>query len=208
MSGAPLLASISELPRPFGPCAITIGNFDGVHAGHRALIDRTVQIARANDWRAVALTFNPHPMRVLAPDRAPALLTTIEQRARLMMSLGMDAVVTLPFTRDVAALAPDDFARTILAEALGARAVIVGENFRFGRGAAGHADTLQALGAQHGFSIAVIPALRCRGNIVSSTLVRNSLRDGAITRAWRLLARPFDLEGEVVSGAGIGSKQT
>src|SRR5579884_1536881 len=208
MSGSPLLASVSELPRPFGPCAVTIGNFDGVHAGHRRLIERTVEVARSNSWRAVALTFDPHPTCVLAPDRSPRLLTTLARRAELIRARGVDTVVTLPFTRETASLAPEEFARRILVDALGARAVIVGDNFRFGRGAAGHADTLQKLGAELGFTVHVIAAVRCRGRVVSSTEVRESIRNGNMTRAWRMLQRPFDLQGDVVRGAGIGSKQT
>src|SRR5581483_3567469 len=109
MSGAPLLASISELPRPFGPCAVTIGNFDGVHAGHRALVHRTIEIARESGCRSAALTFHPHPACIVAAHKAPPLLTTMDERARMLCDLGLDAVVVLPFTAEVAALTAEEF---------------------------------------------------------------------------------------------------
>jgi len=195
--------SLSELPRPFGPCAITVGNFDGVHAGHRALIRRTVEVALENGWRAAALTFHPHPTKIVAPQKSPPLLSTVEERAALMCGLGLDAVVVLPFNKDVAWLSADDFVRTILLEELGARAILVGDNFRFGRNAAGNTATLSKLVATE-----IVNAVHCRGQVVSSSAVRHAVREGRVTRAWRMLQRPFSLKGEVVSGAGIGSRQT
>ena len=198
-----IFRSLAELPRPFGPSVVTVGNFDGVHAGHRALIRRTVELARQNGWHAVALTFHPHPTKVVAPAKAPPLLSTIEERSALMCSLGLDAVVALPFTPEIAAFPPGDFAKTILIEELNAKIVVVGDNFRFGRKAAGNTTLLRTM-----VTTEIIPAVHCRGRIVSSTAVRQAIRDGRVTLAWRMLERPFSLDGDVVSGAGIGAKQT
>lgn len=195
--------SLAELPRPFGPCALTVGNFDGVHVGHRALIRRTVEMARQNGWRAAGLTFHPHPTCVVAPDKSPPLLSTIEQRTALMCELGLDAVVVLPFTPQVAALSGDEFASSIILGELGARLVVVGDNFRFGKKAAGTAETLRRQVATD-----VVPAVTCRGRVVSSTEVRQAVLAGKVTLAWRMLDRPFSLEGNVVPGAGVGSRQT
>ncbi|HZU25094.1 MAG TPA: bifunctional riboflavin kinase/FAD synthetase [Bryobacteraceae bacterium] len=200
--------SLGELPRPFGPCVVTIGNFDGVHAGHRALIRRTIDLAREGACRAVALTFHPHPTCVVAPQKAPPLLSTIDQRTRMMCHLGLDAVVVLPFTAEIARLTAEEFVRLILVDALGASAVVVGDNFRFGRGAQGHVDTLSAMGAELGFRTEIAAAVRCRGRVVSSTEVRQSVQRGDVAFAWRMLQRPYALEGEVVSGAGVGAKKT
>lgn len=199
---------LSGLPQPFGPCAVTIGNFDGVHAGHRRLIASTIDIARRDKCRAVAITFHPHPACVVKPDKAPPLLTNLGQRARIMCELGLDAVVVLPFTAELARLSPEEFVRAVLVNAVHASAVIVGDNFRFGRGAAGHIDTLHRLGAELGFRTEVVDAVRCRGHVVSSTEIRNAIQQGNVSRAWHMLGRPYAIEGDVVRGAGVGSKQT
>jgi riboflavin kinase/FMN adenylyltransferase len=200
--------SLEQLPRPFGPSVVTIGNFDGVHVGHRALIRRTAGIAHQSGWRAVALTFHPHPTCVVAPHKAPPLLTTIDQRTGIMCDLGLDAVVVLPFTPAIAGLTAEQFVRGILVDALGAAAVVVGDNFRFGHKAQGHVDTLAALGAELGFQTEIVQAVRCRGRVVSSTEVRQSVQRGDVGLAWRMLQRPYPLQGEIVSGAGVGAKKT
>jgi riboflavin kinase/FMN adenylyltransferase len=191
----------------FGPCALTIGNFDGVHLGHRALMRRVVEIAKQHYWHAAALTFDPHPTRLVAPQRAPKLLTSLEQRVALMADAGIERVLVLPFTSEIAALSPDGFADVVLAK-LEPRAIVVGDNFHFGRKQAGNTTILAELGSTHGYFVEAMKAVECRGRIASSTEVRMLLAKGDVTRAWRLLERPYSLEGEVVKGHGIGSKQT
>ncbi|HEY7389013.1 MAG TPA: bifunctional riboflavin kinase/FAD synthetase [Bryobacteraceae bacterium] len=203
-----IFRSLAEAHGEFPPSALTIGNFDGVHLGHRRIFERAVALGAEHRWKPSALTFDPHPTRVVAPDRTPRLLTTPERRAELMAEAGIQQVLILPFTREIAALSPEDFARQIVAGALGARAVLVGENFRFGRHQAGDVRSLQQLGRELGFTTEVIPTAQCRGRTVSSSIIRDAVECGQVALAARFLRRPYALDGNVVRGHGIGSKQT
>jgi riboflavin kinase/FMN adenylyltransferase len=200
--------ALEDVPADFGPCALTVGNFDGVHVGHRALMRRVVAIARERGWRAAALTFYPHPLSVVAPDKSPQLLTSMEWRCEVMRQMGLDEVLVLPFTPAVAALPPEQFIREIVAERLGARAVLVGGNFRFGREATGNTAALRELALRHDCEVEIHPSVHCRKHLVSSTLIRRIIRQGEVSNAWRMLGRPFSLDGTVVPGHGIGSQQT
>ena len=192
----------------FGPSALTIGNFDGVHAGHREILRRVVALARERGWKPSVLTFDPHPARIVAPERAPRLLTTPEERTRLMREEGIEQVLILPFTRELAGFSPERFLREIVVERLEARAVLVGDNFRFGHEHAGDTRLLAELGRRYEFLVEAVPAIRMRGRVVSSSEVRRLIEAGSMALAGRLLARPYALEGDVVPGQGIGSKQT
>jgi len=200
--------SLAEVPADFGPSALSVGNFDGVHFGHRRILRRVKAIADENGWKPSALTFDPHPTRVVAPQRTPPLMTSPARRAQLMQDEGIEQVLILPFTRELASFEPADFVRQLLVERLGTRAVLVGDNFRFGHRHAGNVTLLAELGRELGFKTEVIAAVKCRGRIVSSSGIRELLRSGRVSVAARLLERPYGLEGEVVSGRGIGSKQT
>jgi riboflavin kinase/FMN adenylyltransferase len=200
--------SLAEVPADFGPSALTVGNFDGVHFGHRRILRRLKAMADQNGWKPSVLTFDPHPTRVVAPQRTPLLMTSPEQRAQLMRQEGIAQVLILPFTREVASLEPADFVGHLLVQRLGARAVLVGDNFRFGHRQAGNVQVLAALGRELGFETEVISSLQCRGRTVSSSGIRDLLRAGKVGLAARLLERPYALEGEVVGGRGVGSKQT
>jgi riboflavin kinase/FMN adenylyltransferase len=200
--------SLAEAPSDFGPCAITIGNFDGVHAGHCKILRRVAALARQEGWKAAALTFDPHPAKLLAPAQAPRLLTSVEQRARMMLSQGIDEILILPFTWEVAALTPEDFVREILADKLNARAVLVGANFHFGSRAAGHAGTLEQLGERYSFETDVVTPVVWRNRMISSSGIRRLVEAGEVSTACRMLGRPHMLQGTVVRGEGIGSKQT
>jgi riboflavin kinase / FMN adenylyltransferase len=187
---------------------VCIGNFDGVHEGHRALLRRNLEISHQMRTIPSVLTFDPHPTKVVAPHRAPRLLTTIAQRAELLSREGIEQVFVLPFDRGFSELRPDEFVRTVLVDAIGARAVLVGDNFRFGHGQAGDVETLRALGEQFGFRTEIVTGVRLRGRFVSSTAAREAIESGAVSIAARLLGRPYSVDGVVVSGFGIGSKQT
>jgi riboflavin kinase/FMN adenylyltransferase len=200
--------SLAETPAGFGPCAMTIGNFDGVHNGHRQVMRRVVNIAREHGWRPAVMTFDPHPTKLVAPARAPRLLTTPEQRARLMEELGIGEILILPFTAEIARLTPEEFVREILAAKLKARAVLVGDNFRFGNRAAGNAGTLVELGRKYGFDVEITGTITWRNRIISSSEIRRLIEAGDVSRACRMLGRPYRLEGVVVRGEGVGSKQT
>jgi riboflavin kinase/FMN adenylyltransferase len=199
---------LGEIGPGFGPSAVTIGNFDGVHAGHRRILRRVVALARERGWRPSVLTFDPHPAVVVAPERAPLLLTTPEERAARMRAEGIEQVLILPFTHALSLVSPEAFVRDILAERLNARAVLVGDNFRFGHEHAGDIHTLERLGRKYGFIVEVIAAIRVRGRVVSSSEVRRLIREGDVALAGRLLERCYTLSGPVVPGHGVGSKQT
>ena len=179
---------------------VTIGNFDGVHLGHQHVIQRAREMAgELGGLPVVAVTFDPHPIAVLRPEHAPPTLTDIETRGRLLHAEGVDAVLVLPFTRDVAAWSPEDFVSTVLVDALHARAVVVGANFRFGAKASGDVATLTGLGQVHDFRTEGI-ALDGGPQVWSSTYVRNCLAAGDVEGATEALGRPFTVRGEVVKG--------
>jgi riboflavin kinase/FMN adenylyltransferase len=200
--------SLDEVPADFGPSALTIGNFDGVHFGHRRILRQLKQLADEHHWKASVLTFDPHPTRVVAPERAPKLMTSPERRAELMAEEGIAQVLILPFTSELAQLEPEEFVRRLLVERLGVRAVLVGDNFHFGHRQAGNIQVLTQLGQRFGFETKIVPAVTCRGRMVSSSGIRQLIQSGRVSLAARLLQHPFSLEGEVVTGRGVGSKQT
>jgi riboflavin kinase/FMN adenylyltransferase len=203
-----IFRSAAEVPADFGPSIVTIGNFDGVHLGHRQIMRRVVQLARENNCAPTVLTFDPHPARVLAPDRAPKLLMTMDQRMRTFQSQGIEAVFAIPFSLEFAKLSPEEFVDRILASTLKARVVLVGEDFRFGYKQSGNLDTLRELGRRFGFTLEPVAPITRRGERISSTRIRQLIADGAVSRACRTLGALFALEGAVVKGRGIGSKQT
>jgi len=192
----------------FKPCALTIGNFDGVHLAHRRLLRTTLEAARNAGLRPAVLMFDPHPSCVVAPERAPRLLTSIEERCEVIRREGIDNVLVQPFTMELARLTPEEFATQYLRDGLGAKCVIVGENFRFGCKQAGDTQMLTHLGEQLGFEVRPIEIVRWRGRRVSSGEVRKLVASGEVGIAGRLLERPYAISGDIVTGHGIGSKQT
>jgi riboflavin kinase/FMN adenylyltransferase len=194
----------SELPSEATGPAVTVGNFDGVHRGHQELVEATVSEARAIVGRAVVLTFDPHPARVLTPDRAPAPLMTLSQKAEALAALGVDVLAVLPFNAGVAAQSAEQFARTTLAERLRARVVVVGSNFRFGRGREGDLPGLGELGNRLGFRVREVSPLLHDGEPISSSRIRAALARGAVREARDLLGRRFFVDGSVVAGEGRG----
>jgi len=191
--------STDDVPADVGPTAVVIGNFDGVHLGHRHVLTRAREVADERDLFLVAVTFVPHPMAVLRPEHAPMALTSLETRADLLGEAGADAVLALPFDRQMAAWSPEVFVERILVEALHAAAVIVGANFRFGHRAAGDVATLLATGELHGFTAEGI-ALDGGPQVWSSTYVRTCLAAGDVAGAAEALGRPYAVRGTVVRG--------
>jgi riboflavin kinase/FMN adenylyltransferase len=187
---------------------LAIGNFDGLHLGHQAILRAATE--RALELKAVstALTFDPPPLKVLRPESAPSRLSTNAQRIAWCSMLGVEAAVVLPFTMELARLAPEDFVEQLLVGDLRVAAILVGENFRFGHRQAGNVKLLRELGARLGFEVVIIPPVVYRGEIVSSTIIRREISEGDVSHAGRLLGRPFVLTGEVVGGTGTGSKFT
>jgi riboflavin kinase/FMN adenylyltransferase len=192
----------------FGPCALSIGNFDGVHRGHQALLTATCEYAREHQLHPAVLTFHPHPAVFVAPDRVPPLLCTLEDRVHYLREAGAECILVLPFNEHLALFTPEEFVSQIIVKGLHTRAVFVGENFRFGHKQAGNTETLKALGQTHDFAAEFLPAVSYRGKVVSSSAIRQAIQAGNVALAGRLLGRCFSLKGEVVKGQGVGSKQT
>lgn len=184
--------------------AIAIGNFDGVHVGHRALITRARELAAVHHARSVVLTFDPHPSALLAPAHAPLMLTSIERRIELLAEAGVDAVVVEPFTRELAGVAAEAFVDDVVISALRARAIIVGYDFSYGQGRTGTTEALRAHGIHAGIDVAIVPPVMVDGEIAASTKIRGHLRLGDLARAARMLGRPWDVDGVVVHGAERG----
>lgn len=188
--------------------ALAIGNFDGVHLGHQALVREAVRFAGDRGVEPAVLTFDPHPTAVVAPDRVPRQICSLQERIRLLKAGGISYIHVLPFTPELARLSPEDFVKSVVADSLRARAVFVGENFRFGCKKSGNCETLQQLGVSYGYLAHCLQPVKYRGEVVSSTSVRRYVKAAKIDRANRLLGHPFFLSGPVVSGRGIGAKQT
>lgn len=184
--------------------AVAIGNFDGVHVGHRALLDRARELATAHDARAVALTFDPHPSAVLSPKGAPPMVSSLARRLELMEDAGLDVAIVEPFTPELAKLSAHDFVEGVLFSSLRARAIVVGYDFRYGAGRAGTIDTLRAHAARAGVEVVVVSPVEVGGEVASSSRIRAYLQAGDLPGAERLLGRRWDIDGTVVHGAKRG----
>lgn len=198
--------SPDDVPDDFGPTAVAIGKFDGVHAGHRAVIERLNEAAAASGTRAVAVTFDRNPLAILRPDRCPENVVTVARKLELLGELGLDATLVLTFDEDLAARSAEDFVADILVDALKVSKVFVGEDFRFGRGGAGTPALLRELGPVHGFSVEVVDDVYLPGSSrrVSSTWIRELLIAGDVVEATRVLGRHPDVRGVVVHGLKRG----
>jgi len=199
---------LDAIPADFGPTVISVGNFDGVHRAHRKVLDTIVERAHAQKLRSMAVTFEPHPMRILRPDSGLRLITPTPEKIRLLAETGLDATLLLPFGRDLSLMTPHRFAHEILVKALRAREVHEGYNFHFGHRAEGNVDMLAKLGREMGFQIEVYSEMRLRGEPVSSSHIRKLITEGRVSRARHLLARPFSVLATAGRGHGRGSKQT
>ncbi len=199
---------LDDVPRDFGPALVSVGNFDGVHRAHRHVIDEIVRRAKAGNAQSVAVTFEPHPSRILRPDHNLKLLTPLPEKLRLLEATGIDAVLLLPFSRDLSLMTPRQFAHEILKRRLHAREVHEGYNFHFGHKAAGNIQLLRSLGREMGFEVHDYPEMRLRGEPVSSSHIRKLLSEGRVSRARHLLARPFSILSTAGRGRGYGSKYT
>lgn len=194
----------TTLPAELRGGIVALGNYDGFHLGHQAVVGRAIERARREGRPALVATFDPHPMRYFAPDAPWFRLTTLEQRATLMRDAGVDAVLVFQFDARLAALSAEEFVTTHLVGQLGVGGVVTGEDFTFGKGRSGDVAALAALGAVHGFSADAVGAVTLDGEIVSSTRIRAALRDGRPADAARLLTRPFTIAGEVRHGDKLG----
>jgi riboflavin kinase / FMN adenylyltransferase len=199
---------LEDVPADFGPSVVSVGNFDGVHRAHSHVLGEIVRRARQSKTKAVAVTFEPHPTRILRPDSGLKLLTPASNKLRLLEATGIDAVLVLPFGRDLSLMTPRQFAERILKKRLRAREVHEGYNFRFGHKAVGDVNLLSQFGQEMGFEVKVYPEMRLRGEPVSSSHIRRLIAEGRVSRARHLLARPFCIVGAPGRGRGLGSKYT
>ena len=196
--------SLDAYPTGRGPLAATIGNFDGVHLGHQAILASVTAAAKSRSIGSILVTFDPHPLAVVAPSRRPKLLQTRRQKLEALEASGIDGVLIVPFDRELAALDGDAFFSDYLGERLRFASVHIGRNFRFGRARGGDLRSLEEIGRAKGFSVVGVPSVEVDGETVSSSAIRALVEEGDVSRARAMLGRPFAVTGEVVRGAGRG----
>jgi riboflavin kinase/FMN adenylyltransferase len=199
-----LITDLKNIKQKFDNTILTLGNFDGLHLGHQELVKTIIRRSKETGALSMVVTFRPHPLKILAPDKCPPLISIYEEKIRLFEKLGIDVLVKIPFTLEFSAMSPEEFVRDILCATLGAREIFVGYNYRFGKGREGDIQTLKELGAKYGFAIREIEQLAIDGEVVSSTKIRTLLRDGLVEHAAKLLGRTYAITGIVVKGDGRG----
>ncbi len=199
-----IIRSLKNFHEHFVNPVLTLGNFDGVHLGHQAIFKKVVLRAREIGGTSIAFTFEPHPLKVIAPERSPRLLNTFHGKMKLLEASGIEIVICAHFTRVFADQNPEDFAREVLHETLGVRDVYVGYDYAFGKGREGSIESLIKMGGTYGFNVGVIEAIRVNDVVVSSSVIRDYLSSGAVGEASALLGRYYSIEGEVVHGARRG----
>lgn len=200
---------MSEVPFPPGvprtsDCVLTIGNFDGVHRGHAAILKQLCRMATQLQLPPVVVTFDPPPLAVLAPDRLPPRLTSVDQKVSLLLEQGISEVIVWPATPELLSLSADQFFEDIVLGQLRCRGIVEGPNFCFGRGRAGTVERLQQLGSHHRITVAIAQASESGGSMISSSEIRNALSQGNVVQARELLGRPYQLTGTVITGAQRG----
>jgi riboflavin kinase / FMN adenylyltransferase len=184
--------------------ALSVGNFDGLHLGHQKLLSLLVEQARERGQRASVITFDPHPLRLLRPEQAPAMIQTLSQRLAGLEQVGVEAALVLRFDRELSQVSAEDFIENILVDCLSAGTILVGANFCFGHRGAGDVKLLEEFGKIRGFDVQIIPPVEISGRVVSSTAIRNAIAGGNVAEAIPLLGRPFSLTGEISPGARRG----
>jgi riboflavin kinase/FMN adenylyltransferase len=199
---------LQDIPADFGPTVLSVGNFDGIHRGHQYVLRRLTERARELNARSLVLTFDPHPIRILRPDHAPPLLTPLPQKLKLLDKTGIDAVLVLPFSRDLSLMPPYEFAEEIISSALHAVEVHEGFNFHFGHKKEGNVERLKEYGRKLGFQVVIYQAMQYRGHILSSSDVRRLVQAGEMARARHLLGRSFSIVANPGRGRGYGHKYT
>ncbi|WP_158943643.1 riboflavin biosynthesis protein RibF [Granulicella sp. S190] len=203
-----IFRQLADVPADFGPSIATIGNFDGVHFGHRWVIAEVVAQARSLGIRSVAITFDPHPARLIRPESAQPLITPLPQKLELLAATGIDAVLVLPFTSELSRMTARTFATEVLQQTLHVTELHEGENFRFGYQAEAGIESLEALGRELGFGVRVYAPRHLRGGAISSSRIRQMIADGDLSHARALLGRSFAICSTPASGRGYGTRYT
>jgi riboflavin kinase/FMN adenylyltransferase len=204
-----IIDHLDKIIEPFKNAVITIGNFDGVHIGHQALFHEVIEKAETIDGTSIAMTFDPHPIRVLKQNGDPPLITLYEQKAELIERTGIDVLICVPFTKAFASMSADQFIRNLLVEKIGMKAIVVGEDYTFGKNREGNLDMMRSYGPECGFEVIVahwIKASKGFTGRISSTKIRELVTDGLITEAEKMLGRHYQIRGQVVTGRDRGGK--
>jgi riboflavin kinase/FMN adenylyltransferase len=196
--------ALDAFPTGREPVYATIGNFDGVHLGHQAILESVIHAARSRSAPSLLISFDPHPLAVVAPSRGPKLLQTRRQKLEAIEATGVDGMLLLPFDRELAALTGEEFFEAYLTERIRFAGIHVGSNFRFGHARGGDVRLLETIGAKLGFSVRAVPPVTIDGETVSSSAIRAAIDEGDVARAGAMLGRPFAVTGEVVRGEGRG----
>jgi riboflavin kinase/FMN adenylyltransferase len=202
----PIIRHLEQLPDSARGGAVAIGNFDGVHLGHRRIVERLLERAREVDGPAIIFTFDPHPVRLLRPHESPPPLTWTERKAQLLKELGVDWIVAYPTDRKLLELTAQEFFDRIVVDALRAKAMVEGPNFYFGHNREGNVELLRKLTAAAGMTLDVVEPLVLEGELVSSSLIRKRIAEGDVARAARMLTHPYRIRGMVTHGAGRGGQ--
>ena len=193
----------TDLPRD---CVSTIGNFDGIHVGHQKIIENVVRLAKESHSPAVVITFDPHPLAVIAPDRVPPRILTLGQKAEILESMGIDALVVVPFTPTLSRMSAADFVKELFIDALAVRHLFAGRDFHFGAGRLGDLQLLKSMGDQGGFTVTAVDDVTVRGIRVSSSIVRDAIRKGSVSVVRLALDRDYFIDGTVETGRRLGRK--
>lgn len=200
--------NLEEIPRNFGAAIVSVGNFDGVHRAHQLVLERIAARAKELKAKSIAVTFDPHPVAILRPEVAPKMITPTERKLELLATSGVEATLVIPFTQEFSRMSANEFAARVLRERLRAREVHEGANFRFGNRAQGNVQQLQELGRELGFEVKIYPELRLRGELVSSSRIRELIAGGSLERARALLGRVFSVRAHPSRGRGYGTRYT
>lgn len=199
-----LITDLNKITNKFSNSIITLGNFDGLHLGHQELIKMVIKRAKETGSVSLVVTFRPHPLKILAPEKCPSLISIYEEKIRLFEKLGIDVLVKIPFTLAFSSITPRDFVKRILCGLLGAKEIFVGYNYRFGRGREGNIQKLKELGEEFGFKVIEVEQISLNGEVISSSKIRHLLKDGEVEYATRLLGRHYAITGIVIKGDGRG----
>ena len=199
-----LITDLGKITERFTNSVITLGNFDGIHLGHQELVRMVIRRAREINGQSMVVTFRPHPLKVLAPEKCPPLISIYEEKIPLFEKLGIDVLVKIPFSLRFAEMTPRQFVKEILCDTLGAKDIFVGYNYRFGKGREGTTQTLKQMGREFGFSVHEVDQISLDGEVISSTKIRQFLKNGEVEHAARLLGRPYAITGIVIKGDSRG----
>jgi len=201
-----IINGLEALKKRYHNTVLTIGNFDGVHLGHQKIISEVLRMAEEMNGTSMAMTFEPHPVKVLAPEKELKMLTTFKEKARVLDAIGIDVMLCINFTREFADLSPDAFIEDVLVKKIAAKEVVIGQNYAFGKNKKGTTEFLRRKGRELGFKVKVVRSMKLDGDVVSSSRIRRILQKGKVHELPTFLGRAYSIEGEVIRGTGRGSK--